>query len=49
VPTTSGLECGSCTACMADNGVCYTTTQAWCNLYPQYQWCGGLGHANLRR
>lgn len=48
-PTAPGLECGSCTACMADNGVCYSTAQAWCNLYPQYQWCGGLGHANLRR
>jgi hypothetical protein len=44
-----GLECGECTACLADNGVCYQETSTFCNLYPQYKWCGSLGRTNLRR
>merc|ERR1712072_199760 len=44
-----GLECGECTACLADNGVCYQETSTFCNLYPQYKWCGSLGRPNLRR
>merc|ERR1712083_1007094 len=48
-PATPALECGSCTACLANNGVCYPETKGFCDLYPQYTWCGGLGHANLRR
>merc|ERR1712217_646062 len=33
-------ECGSCQACMANNGVCYGEAKSWCDLYPQYTWCG---------
>jgi hypothetical protein len=29
--------------------VCYPETQTFCNLYPQYTWCGALGRTNLRR
>lgn len=48
-PAIPAPECGSCTACLANNGVCYPETKGFCDLYPQYTWCGGLGHANLRR
>lgn len=48
-PATPALECGECTACLANNGVCYPETQTFCNLYPQYTWCGALGRTNLRR
>jgi hypothetical protein len=34
---------------LADNGVCYPETSTFCNLYPQYKWCGTLGRTNLRR
>merc|ERR1712232_264294 len=44
---TPALECGQCTACLADNGVCYSQGQAFCDLYPQYIWCGPLGRTNL--
>merc|ERR1712039_581293 len=48
-PTTPASECGSCTACLANNGVCYSQTQAFCDLYPLYTWCGESGHVNLRQ
>merc|ERR1712072_520436 len=48
-PATAPEECGECTACMADNGVCYSQTQAFCDLYPQYRWCGPLGGSKLTR
>merc|ERR1711948_255372 len=33
-------ECGSCNGCLANNGVCYPETKLFCDLYPQYTWCG---------
>jgi len=33
-------ECGSCSGCLANNGVCYQQTKSFCDLYPQYTWCG---------
>merc|ERR1711881_804644 len=32
-------ECGSCSGCLASNGVCYPESKAFCDLYPQYTWC----------
>merc|ERR1712072_102216 len=32
-------ECGSCSGCLASNGVCYPESKAYCDLYPQYTWC----------
>merc|ERR1711988_339226 len=48
------MECGSCSACMANNGVCYQQTKGFCDLYPQYTWCGVSlvsvsSHSFLRR
>merc|ERR1719422_2198918 len=34
------VDCGSCTQCLANNGVCYTQPESWCNLYPTFTWCG---------
>jgi len=51
-PTTAQpiLECGSCNACLANNGVCYPESKGYCDLYPQYTWCGGRRlSGNLRR
>jgi hypothetical protein len=44
------VQCGSCNACLADNGVCYPESKGFCDLYPQYTWCGGRRlSGNLRR
>merc|ERR1712087_273056 len=51
-PTTAEpvAQCGSCNACLADNGVCYPESKTFCDLYPQYTWCGGRRlSGNLRR
>merc|ERR1711885_95282 len=32
-------ECGSCSGCLASNGVYYPESKAFCDLYPQYTWC----------
>lgn len=29
-----------CSACLANNNVCYGQDKEWCDLYPQYKWCG---------
>jgi len=34
------VDCGSCTQCLASNGVCYAQAESWCRLYPQFTWCG---------
>merc|ERR1712187_325940 len=51
-PTTAEpvAQCGSCNACLANNGVCYPESKGFCDLYPQYTWCGGRRlSGNLRR
>merc|ERR1712083_964263 len=45
-------ECGSCSGCLANNGVCYAESKGFCDLYPQYKWCGERrlsSHGHLRR
>merc|ERR1711972_1041200 len=39
-PAPAPTECGSCSGCLANNGVCYPESKAFCDLYPQYAWCG---------
>merc|ERR1711972_1312683 len=42
-PTTAApapTECGSFNGCLANNGVCYPESKSFCDLYPQYTWCG---------
>jgi hypothetical protein len=35
---------------LANNGVCYQETKNYCDLYPQFTWCGStLAKSNLRR
>lgn len=29
-----------CHACLANNNVCYTEPQEWCDMYPEFRWCG---------
>merc|ERR1712039_109887 len=50
-PTAAPIaQCGLCTGCLADNGVCYPESKGFCDLYPQYTWCGARRlSGNLRR
>merc|ERR1712039_150191 len=51
-PTTAApiAQCGLCNGCLADNGVCYPESKGFCDLYPQYTWCGARRlSGNLRR
>merc|ERR1712187_499134 len=51
-PTTAApiAQCGLCNGCLANNGVCYAESQGFCDLYPQYTWCGARRlSGNLRR
>merc|ERR1712083_895139 len=48
----ASAECGSCSGCLANNGVCYAESKGFCDLYPQYKWCGERrlsSHGHLRR
>merc|ERR1712050_108409 len=51
-PTTAApiAQCGLCNGGLANNGVCYAESQGFCDLYPQYTWCGARRlSGNLRR
>merc|ERR1711972_147970 len=55
-PSPAPVDCGSCQACMADNGVCYPgTDKTFCDRYSLYTWCGQrrliatASHGSLRR
>lgn len=30
----------ACRQCLASNGVCYPESKQWCDMYPQFDWCG---------
>jgi hypothetical protein len=32
--------CGSCSGCLAVDGLCYVESKAFCDLHPLFTWCG---------
>merc|ERR1719313_215908 len=38
-PAGGAADCGSCSTCLASNGVCYDQPQSWCGTF-SFTWCG---------
>lgn len=45
----SPSNCGTCTACLASNSVCYEQSAQWCGQWPDNTWCGAKQMQKAKR